>query len=158
MFTAAGIQALVSQPESFHRTSSHDVGFHNLVYIIQRDSSIPDCFRINHNVWPMLALIQAAGVIGANSALQSELRQFLLESRVQFGPSARIAAAAHMALGAHIAADENVAFKFRHGSMVQEECQGIGAATRGSLPVASWLGYIEVPDSSETGQNQPLIF
>ena len=122
MFTDTGIQALVFQPESFHRTSSHDVGFNNLVYIIRRDSSIPDCFRINHNVWPMLALIEAAGVIGANSALQSPLGEFLLESCVQFGTSAGIAAAARMVLRPHIAADKNVAFEFRHGSMVQERC------------------------------------
>ena len=122
MFTDSGIQALVFQPESFHRTSPHDVGFNDLVYITQRDSAIPDCFRIDYNVWPMLALIEAARVVGANSALQSALGELLLESRAQFVMSARIAAAARMALRAHIAANENVAFKFRHGSMVQEWC------------------------------------
>ena|SRR5215469_4716552 len=120
MFTDRGIQALVFQPESFHRTSTHDVGFNDLVYITQRDSSIPDGFGINHNVWPMLALIETAGVIGANPALQSAFGELLLEPRVQFGAPARIAAAAGVVLWAHIAANENVAFKLRHGNMVQE--------------------------------------
>lgn len=135
MFTDRGIQAPVFQAESFHRTSSHDVGFNDLVDITQRDSSIPDGFGIDHNVGPMLALIEAACVIGANPALQSALGELLLESRAQFGTSARIAAAAGMALGAHIAANENVAFEFRHGSMVQERWQRL--AIRGDLPGVS---------------------
>ena len=122
MFTDRGIQALVLQPESFHRTSSHDVGFNDLVNITQRDSSVPDCLRIDHDIGPMLALIETARVIGAHSALQSALGELLLESRAQFASSARIAAATRMALGAHIAADKNVAFEFRHRNMVQERC------------------------------------
>jgi hypothetical protein len=61
--------------------------------------------------------------------------------------SARIAAAARMALWAHIAADENVAFEFRHGSMVQERCYV--PASSGYFLVVSSLRISRSPDDSE---------
>jgi hypothetical protein len=55
------------------------VGFDYFFDIGFGDVSVPDCIRVDHNVGTVFALIEAAGLIGADSPLQPVFCQFLLE-------------------------------------------------------------------------------
>ena len=62
----------------------------------------------------MLALIEAAGLIGSHCALQASLRQLLLEKLLQLGFSGGIAASAGMTRWTLVSAYEYVVLKFWH--------------------------------------------
>ena len=83
-----------------------DVGF--------GDVTIPDGVGIDHDVWSVLALIEAAGLIGANSSFQVALGQFLLEQFLQIGFGGGIAASAGMAGRSLVSANKDMFLEFRH--------------------------------------------
>ena len=73
MFAGFGVQTLVWQAETFDGLIAHDMRLDNLVDVGIRDVSVPDSFRIDDDRWAMLALIEAASLIGAHATLQSTL-------------------------------------------------------------------------------------
>ena len=79
MFTFRGIQAGVGQHQALHRLASDDVRFDDLIDIGLGDVSIPYRLGIDDNIGAVLTLIETARLVGAHSAFQAPLRQFLLE-------------------------------------------------------------------------------
>lgn len=71
----------------------------------------------------MLALVKAAGLIGAHSSLQAALLQLFFEELLQPGFARGIATAARMTFRPPVAAYENVPFEFGHGNNVQENAE-----------------------------------
>ena len=67
MLAGRRVQAFIPKPESLDWPSLQNVGLDNFVNIRQLDSSIPDGLRINNNVGAVLALIEAARLVGADS-------------------------------------------------------------------------------------------
>jgi hypothetical protein len=116
VFTRRRIEAGVGQHQSLYRPAPEDVRFDDLIYICLGDVSIPDGFGIDHNIGTVLTLIQTARLVGAYSAFQAPLRQFLLESLLQLRLAAWIAASSWTSRWPLIAAYENVFFKFGHKS------------------------------------------
>ena len=92
---------------------------YDFIYIRQRHSAVPNCFGINHQVRTMFALVQASRLVCANSSFQASLCQVLFEQFLQLCPAHWIAASARMPRRTYVSADEDVALKFRHGTMVQ---------------------------------------
>ena len=85
MLTAFGIEARFGELKPFHGLSPDDVRLDDFIHIRFGDVPIPDRVRIDHDVWSMLALIEAARLIGANLAFQAALRKLLFEHLLQLG-------------------------------------------------------------------------
>lgn len=102
------------QAKTLYWLSADDMRVDDLVNIGFGDVAVPDGLGIYHDVWSVLALIEAAGLIGADSALQATLGEFLLEKFLQAGLGGGIAASAGMARRALVSAYEDVVLEFRH--------------------------------------------
>lgn len=120
MFATGGVEAGIREDQAFDGASSNNVGFDDFIDICQGNPAVPYRFGVNDDIGSVLTLIEAAGLVGANLAFQSALRQFLLERLLEFGFSGGIAAAARMALRALISANEDMLLKFRHEKNVQD--------------------------------------
>ena len=79
MLTNASIYARIPQSEALNRRATDNVAVNDFVHVCRCDATIPDRVRIDHDIRPVLALIEAARVIGSYSSLQSALGQLLLE-------------------------------------------------------------------------------
>lgn len=90
------------------------MGFNDFVDICGSDVAVPDGIGIDHDIGPVLALIEAAGFIGADFVLQPTLRELLLEDPLQLALSAGIAAPAGMPFRALIYAHEDVLVELWH--------------------------------------------
>ena len=79
MFACCRVEAIVGQHQALDWLASYDVRLDDFVDIGLGDLSIPDGFRIHHDVRAMFALIQTAGLVGSYFALEAALRKFLFE-------------------------------------------------------------------------------
>lgn len=86
----------------------------NLVHIGFGDSAIPDCIGIDHNVWPMIALIEASSLVGPHRALEAALRQFDFEHALEIALPGRIAAPARVRSRPLVATNEDVFLELWH--------------------------------------------
>jgi hypothetical protein len=80
--------------------------FYDLRHVLRLDKSIPDRLRIDHHRRPMLALVQAPGLIGAHSRLQARGADSFLEQPLQLSLAIRRAAATSAARFPLVGADE----------------------------------------------------
>jgi hypothetical protein len=85
MLAAFGIEARFGELKPFHGLSPDDVRLDDFIHIGFGDVPIPDRVRIDHDVWSMLALIEAARLISANLAFQAVLGKLLFEQLLQPG-------------------------------------------------------------------------
>lgn len=69
---------------------------------------VPDGFGINNHGWPVFALVQAAGLVDADTPLQAGLIHGLLKPRLQLRFSIGVATGARAAGFAPIGADKYV--------------------------------------------------
>jgi hypothetical protein len=112
------VEARVGEPQAFDGQSTDDMRVYDFIDVRFRDVPVPNCFRIDDYVRPVLALVEAAGLIGAHPAFQSALGKFLLEEFLQPRFCSWIAASSGMAGWTLISADEDMFFKFWHQAMV----------------------------------------
>lgn len=133
MFAGGGVQTGIFEAQALDRAIAEDVGVNDFVDVGESDSSVPDRLRINHEIGPVLALIETAGLVGAHPSLQTTLREFLLESLLQFRTTGGIAGAARVLGRANVAADKNVALELGHKEIVA----AVGAVVSGQWLVVS---------------------
>jgi len=74
-----GVKAGVWQDQSLNRLAPYDVRLDNFIHIGEGDPAIPDGIRINDQIRTVLALVQAACLIGSDSSFQSARRQLFFE-------------------------------------------------------------------------------
>jgi hypothetical protein len=74
-----GIQAGIRKQETLDRFAADDVRLDNLIDIGFSDMPVPDSFGIDHQVWAVLALIEASRLVRANFAFETTFGQLLLE-------------------------------------------------------------------------------
>ena len=79
MFAGCGVQTGVCQAQALDWLAADDVRIDDLFDIRLRDMPIPNCVRVDDKVGAVFALIEAAGLVGANFSFQSALGKFLLE-------------------------------------------------------------------------------
>ena len=118
MLAGFGVQARVRDAQSLDRPSADDVRFDDLIHIGLGDVAVPYRIGIDHEVGPMLALVETAGLVGSHSSLEPALRQFLLEQLLQLGLGGGIAASSRMAYWTLVSADEDMFVEFRHGPLI----------------------------------------
>jgi hypothetical protein len=97
-----GVQTCIRNPQALDGPSVHQMLFYNLCRIRRRHAAVPDSLRVYHHVRPMLALIQASGLVDSHGAFQQpclacDLRM-LLQLRKQFALSIHGAGWARRAL------------------------------------------------------------
>ena len=118
MLTGSRVEAGIRQPEPFHWFAADDVRFDDLLDIGFGDVPVPDGVWIDNEVGAVLALVEAARLIGAHSSFQSTLGQFLFEKFLQLRLGQRIAASPRMARWALVSAHEDMFFELRHQATV----------------------------------------
>jgi len=121
MRTTGRVQAGVRNQQPLHGFASNNVRFDDFIYVAGSHPAIPDVIGIDHHVRPVLALIEASGLIRSHTMFVSEHCQLLLERQLQLRLPRGIAATAWMSIGALVAADEDVSFKLRHKFNLQEK-------------------------------------
>jgi hypothetical protein len=88
--------------------------FHDLGDIRLCADPIPDSFGIDHHAGTEVAMVQAAGLIGANKALEIESFGFTLEMGMKFFCTQIRATAPWVVLRTLVGADKDVSLKGRH--------------------------------------------
>ncbi len=79
MRTLLGIQASAGQTETLHRAPMDEVFGNDLFHILELHKAIPDPLRIDHHNRAMLALVEAAGLVGADEVLEARVLNGVLE-------------------------------------------------------------------------------
>jgi hypothetical protein len=134
VFATLGVDAGVFHHQPLHRLSADDVGVDNLIYVRQLHPAIPDRLRIDHQIWTVFALVEAARLVGPDFAFQSTLGQLLLEQFLESSVARRIATAAGMPLRPLVSANENVLLKLGHEKNVQDLCLCHGVEPEFQVP------------------------
>lgn len=119
MRTALRVQAGVWNHQTSYRFIADNVRVDNLVYIISGYSAIPDCIGIDNKIRTMLALIEAARLVGADGTFYSALGQLDFEHLLEISIAGRVAATTRVCGRPLIAANENMLLEFWHGAKNQ---------------------------------------
>lgn len=114
MLAACGVQALFGQAQALNRPSAYDVRGNDLLHVRFANVAIPDGIGIDHYVRPVLALVEASGLIRTDAAVQATGSQLLLEEFLQASFSQRIAASARMPCRSLVSANKDMFLEFRH--------------------------------------------
>jgi hypothetical protein len=114
MRTTWRINAGIGQNQPFDRLSAQNVGFDDFIHVGDRNSAIPDRIRINHDIRPVLALVQTAGFIGPYPVFQPALGKFLFEDPLQLAGPTWITAGSGTTFWPLVDADENVLLELGH--------------------------------------------
>jgi hypothetical protein len=114
MLASRRVQAGISQAEPLDRLAADNVRLNDLFDVCFGDVSVPNRIRVDHYVGPVFTLIQAAGLVRADFALQAVRGQGLLEELLQPCLGERVTAPARMARWALISADEDMLFELGH--------------------------------------------
>jgi len=120
MRTRIRVQARIWDDEPFYWTIAYDVRSNDLLQVGFRDPAVPHSFRIYHYCGPVLALVQAPGLIRANRVADPMLSQLLLERLLQLTLGLRIATPSGMTLRTLVCTNKNVLLKLRHDFRLQQ--------------------------------------
>jgi hypothetical protein len=108
------IEAGIGEPQAFHGTAMDKVFAHNLIDIFKPHKAIPDGLGIDHDGRPMLALVEAAGFVGANQMLESSLFDSVLEGGFDLFAALGKTTRAPCGLVALVGADEKMVLELWH--------------------------------------------
>jgi hypothetical protein len=112
MRAALGVQALVRDAQPFHGPAGDQVLCNDLRGVLGTHAAVPDGLRIDHYRGPVLALVQAAGLVDPHARAKAGLFRQLLQACVQLAFSIGCAGGARCIGGTGIVADKYVAFKY----------------------------------------------
>jgi len=107
------VQAVIGNPQPLHRPPAHQVLLHNLRSILRLHTAVPHRLRIDHHRGPVLALVQAAGLVDAHLPAQPSGFAQRLQLREQFAGAIRCARRPRSTRRPRIKADKNMMFKCR---------------------------------------------
>src|SRR5579863_8988088 len=111
------VQGCVRDDEPLDRAADHDVRVDDFIDVREGDAAVPDGVGIHDHRRADFALLEASGFIGADAiAGDVALGQLGFEYAMKFRFAGAIAAASRVPFGPLVGADENMLFKFRHGS------------------------------------------
>ena len=108
------IDALFLQHQPLDRFPPDQMRINDLVKVGGAHPAVPNGLGIYHDIGAVLALVEAAGLVGAKAALQPAGLESFLELLLQLTLSRRIATTAWTGSIALVGANEDMFFKFRH--------------------------------------------
>lgn len=94
-----------------------DMPFHDLGHIGFRAYPVPDPFRIDDDARPHFAMVEASGLVGADSSFEIQPLGFALEMGVELFRTQIGTAAARIVLGTLVGANKDMTLKWRHGQL-----------------------------------------
>ncbi len=109
-----GIEAGSGKPQPLDRPAMDEMLSNDFIHIFEPDKAVPDGLGIDHDGWPMLTLIEAAGLIGADEVLEPCGFDGILESGFDLLASLWKTARPRYVFVALVGADKEVTLKFRH--------------------------------------------
>jgi hypothetical protein len=118
MRTASSVDARVSEAKPFDRHATDQMTLDDLGDVGFRDAAVPHGVGIHDDRRTVLALIEAAGFIGAHAPLQLAIDEGLFESLLQPVAGVGIARAARVAGLTLVVADEDVSLEWGHAGLV----------------------------------------
>ncbi len=71
MGTALGVETGIGQPKPLYGAAVEEVLGDDLLDILDVDEAVPDGLRVDHDDGAVLALVEAAGLVGPDMVLQS---------------------------------------------------------------------------------------
>src|SRR5271170_289891 len=113
MRTGSSIQALRCKTQSLHRTAVPQMLFDDFVQVFWLHKSVPNLFRINHDRLPMLALLEAAGLVDPQHAMKLRGPHLVFQKRMKLALAVRAAGRPRRTRLPLVGANEDVAIKFR---------------------------------------------
>ena len=108
MRATLSIQTGIGQAQARHRAAIHQVLADDLGDVFDVHEAVPDGLGIDDDGGAMLALVEAAGLVGADLVLQAGLLDGVLEGGFELLAAPRAAAWTRGALVALVGADEDV--------------------------------------------------
>lgn len=110
-----GVDALLGQAKSLDGTAGREMLGDDGFGIFGMDIAVPDRIRVDHNRRPVLALVEAPGLVDAHTAGEPRLFGQLLQAGMQLAFSIPGAGGARRLRRANIVADKDVALEPGHG-------------------------------------------
>jgi len=114
MWTTRIIQTSIGNEQIIQNLASKDRLVHDPGDIFHTYPAVPDPLGINYHGRPVLALLEAAGVIGTGERSEASPLELFLECLAQCLPSSRVATTPLVAGFPNIPADKDVISKRRH--------------------------------------------
>ena len=109
-----GVEAGFGKAEALDRAAMQDVLGDDLVYVLELDESIPDGLGVDDDYGAVLALIEAAGLIGSDGVLEACLLEGFFEGIFEFFATAGPATGTGGGVIALVGADEDMVVEPGH--------------------------------------------
>jgi len=152
MGTVGIVQAAFGNQEIIEDFSSQDRFGDDPGYVFGGNPAIPDSLGIDHNRRSVLALVEAARMIGPGQGPESGLPELELESILERLEARRVAATPLVARVADVTADENVVREGRHVSShemwLKSAATGQGKTLRRTETVTDRIASARIPRQS----------
>ena len=152
MGTVGIVQAAFGNQEIIEDFSSQDRFGDDPGYVFGGDPAIPDSLGIDHDGRSVLALVEAARMIGPGQGPESGLPELELEGILERLEARRVAATPLVARVANVTADENVVREGRHVSShemwLKSAATGQGKTLRRTETVTDRIASARIPRQS----------
>jgi hypothetical protein len=109
------VHTAIREPQPGNRLATDQVTVDDLVDVRLGNASVPHGVGVDDHRRSVLALIEAARLVGTDAALQPTLGERLLEGLLKRVAGIRVTAAARVSRRPLVGADEEVSFEGRHG-------------------------------------------
>ena len=109
-----GIEAGVGETQTFYGTAVEKVLGDDLLDVFDVDEAVPNGLGVDHDDWPVLALVEAAGFVGSDVVLEAGFLDGVLEGGFELFTAVWKAAGTVGAFVALVSADKDVVVEFRH--------------------------------------------
>ena len=114
MRAALRVQAGSGEAQALDRAAMQKVFSDDFIHIFELHKAVPDGLGINHDDRAVLALVEAAGLVGADEMLEARIFDGVLEGGFELLAAPGKTAWAGGVLVALVGADKEVMLKFRH--------------------------------------------
>lgn len=113
------IEAAFRKAQALDGTATDEVFVDYLLYILSFDEAVPDGIRVNDHGRTVFALVEASGLVGANTPSQTSRLDGVLELGMDLAFTLLVRTGGTSAAGlSGIGADENVTLEFRQEELL----------------------------------------
>jgi hypothetical protein len=126
-----GVDAGFGEAQALDGTAVNEVLLYNLVDVARVNFAVPDGLGVDDDDGTVLALVEAAGLIGADSVFEACVLDRVFEGGLELLGSLRETAGPGGGFVALVGADEDMVLKKRHLRWILagvEGCMGVGKA------------------------------
>jgi hypothetical protein len=118
--TGSGVKAFGWKDQAMHGFPAQDVRGYDLIEVILGNMAIPHRIGIDDHRWPVLALVEASGLVCTNGAADAVFGEPFLQFLLELAMTGRITASSRMVFVALVGANKNVLGKIRHHFRLQQ--------------------------------------